>query len=402
MIGSIYATGKCKCGGAYKYDENQSALFCKNCHDRYNGRVHVKYNDILRRFGHDLKAAETFLFHLRHQKTTKQFDARDYSNSAPIGFKNLTDRYLDFKADEVSPKVHKSIALTLGRACKAWGHTNIKNIREGEIEDFLHNLKKRKGLGKKTVHNHKSHLHDFWKWVCRREKKAGLIMPDFPETSFALGWRKIIDIKTQQAILNEVEKVVGKNRKAFLAIRMLSRYFHIRPGELMRIKEGNINLDIPAMILPPKDAKVKDLRMIFLWDDDVEEMKKLPPAVDPSMPFFRHPAGTRAEAGKPFGQRFLYKKWTQACKNLGLMQTDTIPICDMYAGTRHSTMTELSKHMTPEQIKQASGHRTTAAMNRYLQGEARFAQKAAGIIEQMQQEAKGAKVISFKKASNGN
>ncbi len=95
-----------------------------------------------------------------------------------------------------------------------------------------------------------------------------------------------------------------------------------------------------------------------------------------------------SEAGKP-GRRFSYKIWTQACKNLDLMRSETRPIVDLYAGTRHSTMTAMAEVMSPEEIQQASGHRTNAALMRYLQGRARYAQKAGTAVLKIQGKARG-------------
>lgn len=384
MIGSIDCRKKCACGGNFKFDENRNALFCKKCDHRCTGPFRVRFGrKICRNFGNDFRAAETFLLHLRHEATTQTFDARDYQELAPLSFANQSAIWLDYKKGSVSAKVLKNMELVMTRAAKVWGNRNVKDIRSSDIEDFLFRLP----VGSKTRHNYKSYLFNFWKWLHRREL---LPMPQFPEVSFKLGWRQIIDIPTQQAIIEEVKRQNTHNPKGWLAIRMLSRYFHIRPGELMRITEGNINLDIPAMILPPQSSKIGEPVMIFLWDDDIEEIAKFPRGL-PNLPFFRHPQSTRAESGKPFGQRYLYKLWTNACKALGLMRSDTLPICDLYAGTRHSTITAMGEVMSPEEVQQASGHRTSQALTRYLQGRSRYAQKAMSTIAKIQNQA-GAEV----------
>ena len=333
-----------------------------------------------------------FLLHLRHEATTGAFDARDYSDAAPLGFIQQAETWLSRKRGEVTPKTAKHLERIMSRAAKVWGNRNIKAIKAGDIEDFLFGLP----VGNKTRHSHKSVLHDFWTWLSRRENVP---MPIFPEISFKLGWRQIIDLPTQQMIIDEIKRIsYARNPKAWLAIRMLTRYFHIRPGELVRITEGNINLQIPVMILPPKSSKTGEPVMVFLWEDDVDEIKRLPRGL-PALPFFRHPAGTRgcARAGEAFGSAFLYKLWLRACKNLGLMRSETLPICDLYAGTRHSTITALGEVMSPEEIQQASGHRTGAAFVRYMQGRARYAQKATAAISDLQKRARGetAQVVSL-------
>ena len=81
----------------------------------------------------------------------------------------------------------------------------------------------------------KSGLHSFFHWVKRREK---IPVPEFPELTFELGWRKIIDKETQQAIIDEVYRISFQiNPKIWLGIKWLSTYISIRPGELLGLRE---------------------------------------------------------------------------------------------------------------------------------------------------------------------
>ena len=138
------------------------------------------------------------------------------------------------------------------KAIKAWGQINIKAIGFGEIEDFLHS----QDVSDKTKSNIKSGLHSFFHWVKRREK---IPMPEFPEVSFELGWRKIIDKKTQQAIIDEVHKISFHiNPKIWLGIKWLATYISIRPGELLRIREGEIDIFLGYFIIP-RQSKVLSL-----------------------------------------------------------------------------------------------------------------------------------------------
>jgi len=70
--------------------------------------------------------------------------------------------------------------------------------------------------------------------------------------------------------------------------------------------------------------------------------------------FFRH------KNGEQFGQKYFYKWWKRACKNLGIEGVD------LYGGTRHSTVRALRKYRTPEEIKLASMHSTNKAFERYF------------------------------------
>lgn len=107
---------------------------------------------------------------------------------------------------------------------EVYGSKNIKAIGCGEIEDFLH----AQDVSDKTKSNVKLGLHSFFKRVNRREK---IPMLEFPEISFELGFRKIIDKETQESIIDEVYRISRHiNPKIWLGITWLSTYISIRQG----------------------------------------------------------------------------------------------------------------------------------------------------------------------------
>ena len=68
--------------------------------------------------------------------------------------------------------------------------------------------------------------------------------------------------------------------------------------------------------------------------------------------------------GQIYGEKFFYKWWKKACKNIGIEDID------LYGGTRHSSAIALRKHFSPEQIKQGTMHQTNKAFERYFRIEA--------------------------------
>ena len=162
----------------------------------------------------------------------------------------------------------------------------------------------------------------------------------------------------------------------------------VRPGELLGVTEGQINTKIPAIIIP--DPKGGEPVLVFLHEDDVEEIEKLPRGL-PDLPFFRHVGGIQSvRPGQKFGEKYLYKWWVRACANLGVKGVD------LYGGTRHSTLTALGEFLSPEEVKKGSLHKTNKALERYLQGKARYAKKVSAQVLKMQKD-KERKVIEFKK-----
>ena len=63
--------------------------------------------------------------------------------------------------------------------------------------------------------------------------------------------------------------------------------------------------------------------------------------------------------GQQFGEKYFYKWWKRACKEL------KIEGVDLYGGTRHSSVRALRKKCSPEQIRAASMHTTNKAFERY-------------------------------------
>ena len=129
---------------------------------------------------------------------------------------------------------------------------NVNSIGYGEIEDFLHS----QDVPDKTKYNMKLGLHSFL-WVKRRKK---IQIPEFPETPFELGFRKIIDKDPQASIHKEVyRQTFHINPKTWLGIKWLFTYIYIRPNELLKIKGKDINTKLEYFIIPyPKDKKTNN------------------------------------------------------------------------------------------------------------------------------------------------
>ena len=316
-----------------------------------------------------LLEAERFLNGIRFKTDEGTFDIRDYQKDHPLGFATLADKWLEMKRKIVKPKSFNNLNNYMTQAVKEWGQTNVKTIGFGQIEDFLF---KREDISDKTRTNMKSCLHDFFKWLKRREK---ISMPEFPEVNFELGWRNIIDIDTQQKIISEIWNISSHiNPKIYIAIHFLAVYISIRPGEIISVKEKRIDLNIGAIIIP--HPKEKQPKIVYLMDEDIELLKDIPRGL-PDLYFFRHVKGiSGCRAGERFGPRYLYKWWKKACANLGIEGVD------LYGGTRHSTVTALGQICTPEEIRDATGHRSKA-FERYFQNKQARALKVTQKIKEL-------------------
>jgi len=355
MRGRIYSDQRCAvCGGKFMADEYRGGLFCKKHPEQVaTGAFRVQFGRQTRRRFTVYEEAQRFLDGLRWEVDQGTYDPRDYRADYPLGFRKLSEKWLSIKINQVKPKSFDNLRNYMSKASSEWGNRNIKSIRYGEIEDFLNKQK----VSDKTKSNMKSCLHSFFRWLNRREKIA---MPDFPEIGFELGFRKIIDKETQQKIIEELYRQTSKiNIKIWLGIKWLSTYISIRPGEMLNLKEGDIDIKIGYFIIPhPKEKRPK---IIPLIDEDIKILKAASRGSS-ELYFFRHVKGVSGvKAGQRFGDRYFYKWWKKACDSLGITGVD------LYGGTRHSSVTYLRKYFTPEQIKTTTLHSTNKAFERYLQ-----------------------------------
>ena len=355
MAGGIYTDQRCPiCEGSFK-DDGRRGLSCPEHPKQRATQFKVKCSGITRRFN-DYQTAQAFLGGLRAQKgglSAHPFDARDYQiKEKPLAFQVLSDKWLEIKRQTVKPKSWANLRNYMARAKACWGEANIKIIGYGEIEDFL----LEQSVSAKTRSNIRSALSDFWSWLVKRRVVSLAERPELPDCPFELGWRKIVGKEIQNEILSEVARISPE--RVWLGIKWLCDYPAIRPGELLRLKEGEILRDQGVLIFSkPKEKRPK---LVPLFDDDIAMLRQFPPAI-PTVPFFRHmKSGKGYSAGTPFGEKYLYKWWKRACANL------EIEGVDLYGGTRHSSTAAARSVLTYEETKTLTGHSTNAAFERYF------------------------------------
>jgi integrase len=354
MVGGIYSDEKCKVCGSTLADNHRSALSCPNHPEEHATRFKVIFRSITRRFK-SYESAQRFLTGLRYKVDEESFDPRDYRKDNPLGFVTLAEKWLKLKEQKVKLSTYRNLRRDIWKAMAHWKAKNVKDIGYPEIEDFIFSQE----VSDKTKSNLKSALHDFWTWMRKRKVLTLAQMPEFPEISYELKFRKVIDKETQERILAEVHRIsFDENPRVWLGIKWLATYIAIRPGELVKLKEGSIDLENGYLILT--DTKEKKPKLVPLIEDDIALLKTFPKAM-PHLFFFRHIKGNGgAKPGEKFGKDHLYNWWKKACKNLGIEGVD------LYGGTRHSSAIALRKFRTPEEIKRATMHSTNKAFERYF------------------------------------
>jgi hypothetical protein len=358
MRGGIYSYQKCPlCGASFNYIDKANGLVCATHPDqRAAGEFVVRFGRKIKKRFSKFDEAERFLVGIRYEVDRGTFDHRDYQTGNPLGFLVLAEQWLQYKKQEVKSSSFANLERFIKAAISSWGNRNIKEIGFAEIEDFLYSQK----VSNKTKSNIRSCLHTFWKWLLHRRVIQLAQFPEFPVVKFNLGYRTIIDKDTQIAVLDEVKRIsYGREPKIWLGIKWLCTYISIRPGELLKVQEQDVNTRLGFFII--KHSKEGNEKHIPMLDVDKDLINKLPVGM-PELPFFRH--GSKAQGcrpGQPFGEKYLYKWWKRACGNLGIEGVD------LYGGTRHSSATALKSVLTPEQIKAGTMHSTNKAFERYFQ-----------------------------------
>ena len=188
-------------------------------------------------------------------------------------------------------------------------------------------------------------------------------MPEIPEIEYELDFRSVTDFETQGKILNEISDLSYHiNPKIHLGCDMLASYTNLRPQDLLKITEADIDLLSGVITIHFPTKKKNTPKTIRLIDRHIKEIEilKMNYAGMPHMPFFRHVKGVSGVTVEAqFGEKYFYKWWKRACRNLG------IEGLDLYGGTRHTTTTESAKLLGQAAAKQALGNTSNKSMERY-------------------------------------
>ncbi|MCL2029408.1 MAG: hypothetical protein FWG97_03220, partial [Deltaproteobacteria bacterium] len=172
-----------------------------------------------------------------------------------------------------------------------------------------------------------------------------------------MAFRDTVDISTQEAIINDIKE--HEPFRVWLCIKWLATYIAVRPGEMRSLTEGHVDRARGALIIPhPKEKRAK---IIPLTREDIEIVRALPLAFCPDMAFFCHERNIKGgtKTGDGLGHNSVYRAWKRACARLGVQGVS------LYPGTKHSTAMGLREVLSPEQIRDLSGHSTKSAFERY-------------------------------------
>jgi len=354
MLGGIYTNQKCSICGSSLKDDRIKSVCCPIHPEQKATHLEVKIRGVSKRFN-NYSDASRFLTGLRYKIDEGSFDARDYRKDNPLGFANLIEQWIEVKRNTVRPSTFKTLKIHAYKGIKYFGNRNIKEIGYADLENFIYSM----NGSDKTRHNVLSVIHGFFVWLQKRRVIDRNQFPEFPHISFEMKWRKTVNKETQVAIIEEVKRLTYHlDPKIWLGVKWLATYYNVRPGEMVRLKEGEIDLNRGYLFFPnPKEKKPKWAPLI---EEDIELLKSMTRGL-PFMSFFRHPKRRGVKENKQYSDHVFKDWWSKACKNL---EIDGV---DLYGGTRHSTAIALKEYYSPEVIKRGSGHYTSKAFERYFQ-----------------------------------
>lgn len=398
MKGSFYTRQKCGiCGGKLFHNERLGGFFCdKHKQVQATGGFIISYGRSIRREFSNYEKAWRFITGLRWEEDRGVLDPRDHQADNPLAFDKLAREYIAEKEadDDLSPNYKRKVRYHMTQAIEHWGDRNVKHVGRREIKHFIQGLPCN---SKKTKANYQGTLHNFFQFIVQEEYIERHQIPEFPKINYTLGWRPVTDLETQNAILDELrDQSWDENPKVWIGVDLLRTYTNLRPGDLLRLDEKDVDVKSGVLTLWHPTKKKNNRKTVLLLDEHREllkEMKTRFPAL-PNVKFFRHHTriNNNIEPGQPFSNKYIYRWFKRACSALGVEQLD------LYGSTRHTTVTELAKMVGRDGAKEASGHETNKAFDRYCQMQTEGAHAMAKIVRQAQ---KSGKLIDMRKAHNG-
>lgn len=363
MVGAVRTKEKCpRCGGGFEGEPLRCSA-CFTTPNRYfvdfswpgQGRIKL-YSD---QQGYPLDSwerASRLLSAIRYEIDQGKFDPREYIRREfkALRFGNYLQEWLKRQEsrngrEEISLGYLKFAQMIVRKyLTPLLGDKDIREIREGQIEDFRDALPS--SLRPKTVANIQGLLGKILRDAYRRRDIAYL--PEMPRVEVGEPVTKGISLEEQEAVLAHVPDPVFK---AFFLFLMKQG---VRPSEARALRWDDLDFkkDL-AVIQAAMDGekfrpctKERDVRYLPMHPLIKEAMKGLPRSIS---------GFVFVSDGKPLSKKLVINAWNRAAKEAGLKIT-------CYQGTRHSLASQaVNKGVSERIIGAMLGHKSVASTRRY-------------------------------------
>lgn len=384
MAGGIYSSDRCPICGGRMVDNHTNAVVCPEHPEQHARSLRVQFKGVDKRFKDNYKAASKTLTGWRYKWDEGIWDERDYRKDNPNGFNVLSSTWLDkreidVKKGELSKRQLTNIKNYILRSVTKFKGMNVKLIDDLQIEQYDNELSLE--VKNKTRLEYLVCLKGCLTWI--KEKylaKTDWEVPKFPSIKAAPSPKKIVVKPDQRKILEELRKVAPE--KVYMAILWLATYPKIRPKELVSVLECDFDFAFKQLVINEhKTVKDTGPKRVDMLDEDLEwaRSKMRPDTRD--LPFFRV-EGKRTR----FGHDMLWYWWCKAAQKAGFHDVD------LYRGTKTSTVTDLYRWYSREDLHKATGI-SSQSLNNYIQ-------ENGDVNRELYARARG-KVINFEKVKEG-
>jgi integrase len=364
MKGSIRTLEKCRvCGG--KFVEGRKGFECPTC--KTSPRTYYLdlrplipklYRDSTGHVFDSYGRADQELSTIRAEVRKGTFDVRNYVQKEikALQFEAYAGAWQNRRAraqrqDQISRGYYEvGRGWLLKYLIPFFGQKNIREIREGMIEDFRNWLPE--DLKGKTVRNIMGLLHKIFSDAFRRRDIERI--PNFPKVEVDEPEIRFIEPEGQDRILAEVQDPTMRALFIFL------RYQACRPGEARALqwpkldfKAGTVTIGA-AMDRDRYRARTKERNILVrpLHPEVLAVLKTLPRSLSGYV-FVQE--GT----SRPVSKRQVYEAWRQAARAAGIDIT-------LYAGNRHSfAMQALNAGVNESLLGEFLGHKDRRSIKRY-------------------------------------
>lgn len=317
--------------------------------------------------GYRLKDIYDVVYTLRNvnrELKTQTFDVGKYlsaSSRESYRFDKIIELYLDhhekrLKRGELSPAGLKDKKTIINNHLYVFNEVDIGHISSKRIRTFYNSYTESLRMRDKAISELKTIMYFAVNELNKLHK-----MPDFPEiaASKMVTSDKFLDEKKQELVLSKIENPIYQS-----AIRVLAIY-GLRPCDVRSLKWADIDFQNKlfhvrshislSQDIPGRKSQKDASHTLPVTDDFLKILRSLPRSIQLNDYIFK---GVK---GGPIGGNVLTRAWNEACKSAKVKGVK------MYWGTKHSTLSNLSKKASDAQLIKLSGHTNTRVIRRYAQ-----------------------------------